>query len=162
MPVKTLKNVVLPAPLGPMMEAMRPSSRMKSTLFSAISPPNRLVTPRASRSAVTSGLGGLLELARAAARGQDALRREDHHEHEDEAEDHALVLGRLELGGQVGEAVAEDRHAGIAQLVEPEREALEDLEVEHGDHGRAQDGARDGAHAAQDDHGEHADGLHEG
>src|SRR5712691_2046160 len=123
-----------------MMEAMRPSSRMKSTLFRAISPPNRLVMPRASRSAVISGLHRLLELARAAPRGQDPLRPEDHHEHEDEAEDHALVLGGLELGGQVGEAVTEYRHAGIAQLVEPEGEALEDLEVQHGDHGRAQDG----------------------
>src|SRR5713101_5454112 len=145
-----------------MMEAMRPSSRMKSTLFSAISPPNRLVTPRASRSAVTSGLRRLLELARAAPRGQDALRPEDHHEHEDEAEDHALVLGRLELGGQVGEVVAEDHGARVAELVDPEGKALEDLEVQNGDDGGAEDRAGNGAHAAQDDHGEHADGLHEG
>src|SRR5467141_2999221 len=123
-----------------MMEAMRPSSRMKSTLFSAISPPNRLVT----------------------ARGQDALRPEDHHEHEDEAEDHALVLGRLELGGQVGEVVAEDHGARVAELVEPEGETLEDLEVQNGDDGGAEDRPGDGAHAPQDDHGEHADGLHEG
>src|SRR5712691_12245939 len=141
-----------------MMEAMRPSSRMKSTLFSAISPPNRLVTPRASRSAAISGLRRLLELARAAPRGQDALRPEDHHQDEDEAEDHALVLGRLELGGQIGEVVAENHRARVAELVEPEGEALEDLEVEHGDHGGPEDGPRDGAHAAQDDHGEHADG----
>ena len=31
-----------------------------------------------------------------------------HHQDQDEAEDHPLVLGRLELGGQVGEVVAED------------------------------------------------------
>ena len=58
-----------------------------------------------------SGLAQLGELAVAPARGQDALGPEDHHEHEDEAEDHALVLGRLELGGQVGEAAAEDHGA---------------------------------------------------
>src|SRR6266702_1968830 len=141
-----------------MMEAMRPSSRMKSTLFSAISPPNRLVTPRASRSAVISGLRRLLELARAAPRGQDALRPEDHHEDED----HALVLGRLELGGQVGEVVAEDHGARVAELVEPEGETLEDLEVQNGDDGGAEDRPGDGAHAPQADHGEHADGRHEG
>ena len=49
-----------------------------------------------------------LELALPAAGGEDALGPEDHHQHEDDAEDHPLVLGRLELGGQVGQAVAED------------------------------------------------------
>src|SRR6185436_1523564 len=54
MPVKTLKKVVLPAPLGPMMEAIRPSSSTKSTPFRAVSPPKRFETPRASRSTVTA------------------------------------------------------------------------------------------------------------
>ena len=49
MPVNTLKNVVLPAPLGPMIEAIWPSSSVKSTLSSAVRPPKRLVMPRASR-----------------------------------------------------------------------------------------------------------------
>src|SRR5499433_3549855 len=141
------------------MEAIRPSSSSKSTRFRATRPPNRLVTPLASRK---PGISGLAELAGAAARGEDALRPEDHHEHEDQAEDHALVLGGLELGGQVGEVVSEDHRARVAQLVEPEGKALEDLEVEHGNHGGAEDGPGDGTHASQDDHGEHADGLHEG
>ena len=60
----------------------------------------------------------------AALGGEDALGPEDHHQDQDEAEDHPLVLGGLELGGQVGQAVAEDHRARVAQLVEPEREAL--------------------------------------
>src|SRR3990167_8271876 len=115
-----------------MMDAIRPSSSSKSTLLSAVNPPNFLVTPRASRRVAISGVRGLGELARAAPRGQDALRAEDHHQHDDEAEDHALVLGRLELGRQVGQVVAEDLDAGVAKLVEPQGEALEDLEVEIG------------------------------
>src|SRR5215813_1570395 len=106
-----------------MMEAIRPSSSSKFTALRAVSPPNLLVTPRASRRVAISGVHRLRELARAAARGQDALRPEDHHEDEDQAEDHALVLRRLELRGQVGEAVAEDHGACVAQLVDPEREA---------------------------------------
>src|SRR5215471_13628448 len=117
-----------------MMEAIRPSSSSKSTRFRATRPPNRLVTPRVSRKVAISGLA---QLARAAARGEDALRPEDHHEHE-------------------------DHRACVAQLVEPEGKALEDLEVEHGDHGGAEDSPGDGTHASEDDHGEHADGLHEG
>src|SRR6202795_163336 len=131
-----------------MMDAIRPSSSSKSTLLSAVSPPNFLVTPRASR---RTAISGLAELARAAPRGQDALRPEDHHQHQDETEDHALVLGRLELGRQVGQVVAEDLNAGVAELVDPEREALEDLEVEYGHDRGAPDGAGDRAHAAQDD-----------
>src|SRR5437762_13192028 len=107
-----------------MMEALRPSSSSKSTALSAVRPPNLLVTPRASRRIAISGIRGLGELARAAARGQNALRPEDHHEDEDEAEDHPLVLRRLELGREVGEAVAEDDDAGVAELVDPQRQAL--------------------------------------
>src|SRR5215468_798029 len=145
MPVNTLKKVVLPAPFGPMIDAIRPSSSVKSTLSSAVRPPKRFEMPRASRrTAMSVGLAGAVgELALAPARGQDALRPEDHHQHQDEAEYHALVLRRLELGGEIGEAPPEDRGAGVAQLVEPEREALEHLEVEHGHHGGAQDRARD-------------------
>src|SRR5688572_17246514 len=165
MPVKTLKKVVLPAPLGPMIDAIWPSSRVKSSVSSAVRPPKRLEMPRASRMMPMPSVGlarrPVRELAVAPAGGQDALGPEDHHEDEDQAEHHPLVLGGLELGGEVGEAPAEDRGAGVAQLVEPEGEALEHLEVEHGHHGGPEYRARDGAHAAQDHHGEHPDGLHE-
>ena len=55
-PATTLKKVVLPAPLGPMMLTMPPFGMSRSTSRTATRPPNRLVTPRAwSR---TSPLGG--------------------------------------------------------------------------------------------------------
>src|SRR4029453_19443847 len=133
-----------------MMLAIRPSSNSKFTAFRAISPPKRLVMPLASRSTAMSGLG---QLADAALGGQDALGAEDHHQDQDEAEDHALILRRLELGGQIGEVVAENHRARVAQLVEPEGEALEDLEIQHGDHGRPETGPGNGAHAAEEDHG---------
>src|SRR5437867_4701863 len=113
MPVNTLKKVVLPAPLGPMMDAIVPSASAKSTAFSAVSPPNRLVMPCASRTTPTPGppsLTGARELAMAAARGQKALGAEDHHQDQDQAEDHALVLRGLELRREIGQAEAQDRH----------------------------------------------------
>ena len=45
----TLKNVVLPAPLGPMRLTIEPSGMSKSTARTATRPPNRLVTPLAIR-----------------------------------------------------------------------------------------------------------------
>src|SRR3712207_3437900 len=44
-----LKKVVLPAPFGPISPAMLPRSITKSTLFTAVNPPNCFVTPVASR-----------------------------------------------------------------------------------------------------------------
>src|SRR5215470_17048897 len=43
-PVRQLKNVLLPAPLGPMMARTSPSLTEKSTPLSAVSPPNRIVS----------------------------------------------------------------------------------------------------------------------
>src|SRR5438105_13009014 len=185
-PVNTLNSVVLPAPLGPMIDAMPPSSA-NVTRCRAVRPPNVLVTSTASNIALIHVRGGprhdpplppmlgapreargaprshvrslLAQLTLASSRREDALRAKDHHQDEDQAEDHPLVLRGLQLGGQVREVVAEDRHAGVLQLVEPERQSLEHLEVEHGDDGGADDGARDAAHAAQDDHRQHADRL---
>src|SRR5262249_18606036 len=110
-----------------MIEAIPPSS-VKSTRLTAVRPPNRLVTPRASKR-VTDLAGGhdmaprppslgraaaepwrasgspqddSSQLSLAAAGGEDALRPEDHHEHEDDAEDHPLVLRRLGPGAEIG------------------------------------------------------------
>ena len=88
-----LKSVVLPAPFGPMIDEM-PRSTAKSTAWSAVRPPNRLVTPRASKSRPAL----MRHLALAASGREDPLRAIDHHQHEDDAEDHPLVLRRLELG----------------------------------------------------------------
>ena len=43
-PVRQLKNVLLPAPFGPMMARTSPLGTAKSTLFSAVSPPKRTVS----------------------------------------------------------------------------------------------------------------------
>src|SRR6266498_3002903 len=48
-PASMLKNVVLPAPLGPIKLEMDRSSSAKSTSFTATRPPKRLVTPTADR-----------------------------------------------------------------------------------------------------------------
>src|ERR1700681_2958025 len=53
-PVTQLNAVVLPAPLGPIIDRISPLSRLKLTLETARRPPNRLVTLSSSRSA-TSG-----------------------------------------------------------------------------------------------------------
>src|SRR5256886_3689321 len=106
-----LNSVVFPAPFGPMIDAI-PRATAKSTPCSAVSPPNLFVTPRASnrdgtvagprrpprRARAERAPASPGELALAAPRGKDALRAEDHHQDEDDAEDHPLVLGRLELG----------------------------------------------------------------
>src|SRR5215510_15837265 len=98
-----------------------PASSWNSTALTAVRPPKRLVTPWASKSAVMGRASS--QLALASAGREDALRAEDHHEHEDDPEDHPLVLCRLQLGGQVGQAVAQDAHAGVLQLVQPQGEA---------------------------------------
>ena len=43
-PVIMLKNVVLPAPFGPISDTIEPRGMSKSTALTAVSPPNRLVT----------------------------------------------------------------------------------------------------------------------
>ena len=44
-PVRQLKNVLLPAPFGPMMARISPRWTSKLTLLSAVSPPKRMVSP---------------------------------------------------------------------------------------------------------------------
>ncbi len=47
-PVRQLKKVVLPAPLGPMRPTISPELTVRSTLRTAVRPPKRMVTPLAS------------------------------------------------------------------------------------------------------------------
>ena len=48
-PVRQLKNVLLPAPFGPMMARISPRCTSKLTLLSAVSPPKRTVRPSVRR-----------------------------------------------------------------------------------------------------------------
>src|SRR5438128_699898 len=77
-------NVVLPAPFGPMIAWLSPSTIWKSTRLVAMSPPKLFVRPRTSSSAS----------AIAAALGQPAdepALREEHDEQQDRPEDHLPV-----------------------------------------------------------------------
>src|SRR5688572_19691325 len=109
-----LKNVVLPAPFGPISETIEPLGILKSTSFVATSPPNSFRTPSATRRSVIArvpiGVGGLrgdvvrrrvgdaeLVLLLVPALGDQPSRPEEHHQHDDQAVDAELVLRRLEL-----------------------------------------------------------------
>src|SRR5262245_21401685 len=57
-PLSRLKQVVLPAPLGPIRPTISPLSTVRSTLLTAASPPKSRVSPRVSRRAMGSGRRG--------------------------------------------------------------------------------------------------------
>src|SRR5688572_21811725 len=128
-----------------------PSSNFMLTPMSACRPPKRFETPRSSSSAILFFL--LL------ARRQDTLRAKDHHQNQDQAKHHALVLCRLKLRRQLTQGItAEKRNpqlgARLSQSIEPERQALEQLQVENRDASCTEYRARDRTHAAQNDHGQ--------
>src|SRR5918999_1726667 len=114
MPVSMLKNVVLPAPFGPMRLTMEPSGIRKSTSFTATRPPNSLRTRSAVRRSVIARLAvrvgaldrhvvvrrvghAVLHLLAVPSLGDEPGRSEDHHQHDDRAIDPELVLRRLEF-----------------------------------------------------------------
>src|SRR5262245_20521270 len=135
-----------------------PSSSSMLTRTSACRPPKRLEISHSSSNAIL--------VLRLLLRRQNSLRTKDHHENQNQAKYHALVLRRLELHRQLRQRpIAKQRQrkhgARLAQIVEPERQAFEQLQIENRHAGGAEDRAGDRAHAAEDDHGEHADGFHE-
>src|SRR5438552_3480102 len=99
-----LKNVVFPAPFGPMRLTIEPSGTVKSTSFTAVRPPNSLRRLWAvSRSAISvrhvvERLVGdaLVELCRPPRARDEALRSEEHHHQQDDPEDPELVLGDVD------------------------------------------------------------------
>src|SRR6266545_3631488 len=129
-----------------MSETILPSSNSMLTRVSACKPPKRFETPRSSSNAIL--------LSWLPARRQDALGTKDHHQNQDQAEHHALVLRRFELRRQLTQRITSEqgkRQHGtrLTQSVEPERQALEQLQVENRDAGCAENRAWDRAHAAQ-------------
>src|ERR671911_1960776 len=110
-----LKNVVLPAPFGPIRLTIDPSGIVKSMSLTATSPPNSLRTSTACSSSVIRqiflvrmhGLARdvelkavgrpLLELLPVPALGDQARRPEQHHQDDDRPVDPELVLGRVEV-----------------------------------------------------------------
>src|SRR6185503_2864679 len=118
----TLKNVVLPAPFGPMRLTIEPSGITKSTPATATSPPNCLVTARASRTlliapAQSPGFAGETRLRqRGFARRGSTAPRSSLHVHELRAFllDGALVFLRgVQLGAHARaweQALRADEH----------------------------------------------------
>src|SRR6476620_8395779 len=82
MPASTLKNVVLPAPLGPMRLMMAPLGMLRSVGLTASNPPNRLVMPLASSSSSGPSACTLIRLPRGRGGPSDRVpryRRREHH-----------------------------------------------------------------------------------
>ena len=162
-----LKKVVLPAPLGPMIETIERGLTLKETSSTATRPPKALVTCSVASSASAEPLPALMtrasmdlpaaprarprrcrQLELAPALRQQALGSQHHHQHEQEAEHPEGDLGEGE--------------------VEPERVelALDELAVEHvgdepvveeAERDRAEHHPPDAAQPAEDDHREDED-----
>src|SRR4029453_6857763 len=105
-----LKNVVLPAPFGPISETTAPRGIVKSTSSVATRPPNSLRTCSATRRlpfwllmlhVVERGVVHAFVELRAPSRTWDqSLRADQHHEHDDRAVDAVLVQRYLEVGAE--------------------------------------------------------------
>src|SRR5690349_13134467 len=99
MPVTQLKNVVLPAPLGPMRATISPCRMSRSTPSTARRPPKLMHSCRTSRilsMETLARLGRVFEAVEFVAPpdvGDEPLGAEDHHEDHDRAEQQHAVLG---------------------------------------------------------------------
>ena len=162
-PVITLNNVDLPDPFGPITATTPPVGTRRSTLFSAIRPPKRTVTPftsrplrRAARSprpgqsgeAAATHLGVLLLEAQCgllSGRRDQPVAAKQHHENQDETEDQLDRLGQVDLlqPGLVDRGAEGVDPAGHV-LQKPGLQQLQDDGAEHD--------APDAAHAAEHDH----------
>src|SRR5215217_1102656 len=108
-PLTMLKNVVLPAPFGPIRLTMDRSGMSKSTESTATRPPKTLVIPRATSMLVSparppsSATGrptnrlGFVHLLRPLAVGDYPLRPQQHHGDEQDAEQDRIVLGDVRV-----------------------------------------------------------------
>src|SRR5919109_2277409 len=158
-----LKNVVLPAPFGPIRLTIERSGMSKSTSLTATRPPKTLVIPRASRMLPFSSATGrapervtgvttlpAVQLLGALAVGDDAFGAEEHHQDQDDAEQQEVVLRNIRL--------AEDRATdGVADGVDPVVYLRQQVEVETLQDDGAQDLAVDVPHAAKYDHAQDDD-----
>src|SRR5919109_1364368 len=133
-----LKNVVLPAPFGPIRLTIERSGMSKSTSLTAMSPPKTLVIPHASRMflSFSSGTGdlcgslfslALVQLLGALAVGDDALRSQEHHQDQEEAEQEEVVLRDVSAAEhRAPEGVAYGVHPLVYLRQQVEVEALQE------------------------------------
>src|SRR5262245_56561031 len=107
-PVRRLKQVVLPAPLGPIRPTISPLSTARSTLLTAARRPKGGVSPRVSRRATGSGRRARsrrrrgpprLELGQLSGERDEAARQEqDRQQHGDREEDRLVGAPSKPLG----------------------------------------------------------------
>src|SRR5215475_4775966 len=106
-PVSILKNVLLPAPLGPIRHRSSPSASVKSTLLTALTPPKCMERSRVWSNGSAIALLRLLRLEAAlfalpappaqeerrdiGGRRHQALRHQQHEGNEDDAEDQRRI-----------------------------------------------------------------------
>src|SRR5262249_46074205 len=115
-PLSRLKQVVLPAPLGPISPTISPLSTVKSTSRTAASPPKSRVSPRVSRRATGSGRRTRCRRRRGWPRpelGQLPGKRDETAREEQDRQQH----GDREKDGLVGappERLGEEREEGRA------------------------------------------------
>src|SRR5262245_11989659 len=102
-----LKNVVFPAPFGPIRLTMERCGMVKSMSSTATRPPNSLRSScTRTRSLMFDVIERLvvdtsLELGFPPSAGYQTLGSEEHHHHEDHAKDPELVFGHLDVERQV-------------------------------------------------------------
>src|SRR5918995_4357583 len=159
MPVSMLKNVVLPAPFGPIRLTIEPCGIAKSMSLTATRPPKSLRMSEATRMSVIArvpvGVGGLvrdvvegrianalLELALVPAFGDQPRGSEEHDEHDDQSVDAEVVLWHVfdaDLGPDLRQALlieireqqsAYDRPPHASHSAEDHHAEDEDREVE--------------------------------
>src|SRR5438093_4071333 len=148
-----LKNVVLPAPFGPISETTEPRGIVKSTSFVATRPPNSFRTCSATKRSsplppfslmldvVQRRVGhALVELRFASLTRDQSLRPQQHRHDDDQTVDPELVLRHLEA-----------RPEGLVDRVADVGEALL---VEEREERRAEDDAPDVPNPAEDHHRE--------
>ena len=150
-----LKNVVLPAPFGPIRLTIAPLRNREVDVVDGDEAAELLPQPwprragrsihraRLARRRGTASSTALFELGLAAGARDQPLGPEEHHEHEDQAEDAELV----------------ERHVDVRPegLVDLGADVPEALLVQVGEEAAADDHAPDVAHPAEDDHAEDED-----
>src|SRR5471032_2671363 len=117
-PVRQLKNVDLPAPLGPIRPSMSPSSTETEASSTALKAPYALVIPRASICMAALRLGGLCRRRLALEQRQQAARQEARDDHDDRAID------------DVGDAGTLATEIGIRQFLERHQDQRADQRAE--------------------------------
>src|SRR5919199_872864 len=165
-PLTMLKNVVFPAPFGPMRLTMDLSGISKSTALTATRPPKTLVIPRASRmlraasslcASDTGRLHGalfflaLVQLLLTLAVRDYAFGSQEHHRHQQDTEEEVVVLGDIYVREQ-------GASQGFADDVYPFVHLRQQVEVDPLQEDGAQDHAVDVAHPAEDDHAQDKNG----